>query len=226
MIELVAAAVRAGSRTGFGVMGLGLIAVAALALLLADKEDRRLRLKLLAIGLVGFGVFVGASYAALPPPLPTTDAKVILIDASKDYVAGRLPGGMYDQASVRHMMRYRVGGSMWAPAGGPPYGVGWRIYVVKAGRYHLDVRYSAETSRPAEIRLDEQTLFTGLGRTTGDRWKPQWVRQGTIELHAGTNRLAFWREQEGLPWIDSVRLTRLADSTPAQQPPSSTSAAR
>lgn len=224
MIELVAAAVRAGSRTGPGVLGLGLIAVAALALLLADKEDRRLKLKLLAIGLVGFGVFVGAAYAALPPPVPTTDARFILIDENSDYVAGRLPGGIYDQASVRHMMRYRRGGSMWAPAGGPPYGVGWRIFVVETGRYHLDVRYSAETRHPAEIRLDEQTLFTGLGRTTGDRWKPQWFRQGTIELHAGTNRLAFFSE-DGLPWIDSVRLTKLADSTPAQPPPSSSGAA-
>lgn len=225
MIELAAAAVRAGSRTSLGVIGLGLIAVAALALLLADKEDRRLRLRLLAIGLVGFGVFVGASYAALPPPLPTTDDRVILIDESNDYVVGRLPGGLCDLVSVRHMMRYRQGGSMWAPAGGPWYGVGWRIFVVETGRYHLDVRYSAETSHPAEIRLDEQTLFTGLGSTTGDRWKPQWFRQGTIELHAGTNRLAFYRE-DPLPWIDSVRLTRLADATPAQQPPSSTSPAR
>ena len=107
------------------------------------------------------------------------------------------------------MIRNSFRGGLWTPAGGaPPYRVSWFVQPSRAGRYELQVRYAAEKSCPGEVRHDDKILFSALAQTTGSRLKPAWFTEGTIELHAGVNRLGFHSEKY-LPSIDAVRLVRL-----------------
>lgn len=160
-----------------------------------------LGLAVVAVSLLSF-LFFRTGSATEPEP------GVILIDRTSDYPGGS-PGGVFDTNRTNHMIRNPAQGYMWIPAGGaPPYRVGWFVRPPRAGRYELHVRYASDKSRPGEVRHDDKTVFTALAQTTGDRMKPAWFKEGTIELHEGGNRLGFHSEKP-LPNIDAVRLVRL-----------------
>ena len=84
----------------------------------------------------------------------------------------------------------------------------WQVDTVRRERKPV-VTSPADESRPAEVRLDDVTLRRGLAGTTASRLEPRWFDEGTLELRAGYNRLAFYNHDDGLPWINAVRLTRL-----------------
>lgn len=162
-----------------------------------------LGLAVVVVSLLSF-LFFGTGSATKPEP------GVILIDRTSDYPGGS-PGGVFDTNRTNHMIRSPARGYMWIPAGSPPYRVSWFIQPPQAGRYELQVRYAAEKSSPGEVRHDDKTLFLALAKTTGNRLKPAWFTEGTIELHEGANRLGFYSEKP-LPNIDAVRLVRLGKS--------------
>jgi hypothetical protein len=199
-------ALRAATMDSQGILGLAVIAVAASVALLADRERRGLRIGSVAAVLAGMATFA-AAVQGQRAEAAAADFDVLLIDKTKDYRQG-LPGGLFNPDSTIHMMRYRAGGDLWAPAGGAPYGVSWAIPVTRPGRFRLFVQYGSIKSRPSEIRLGGVTLFTGLARTTRSPGEPEWFEEGTVELHTGINYLSFYRD-EPLPWINAVRLVRL-----------------
>lgn len=195
-------------------IGLLIIAAALFALLLYDRNDKKQRLAAFAALLLGAALVV----AAIPGLLPEASAAakvseidgrtVLTIDRSNDY-AGGLPGNLFDAGRTRHMIRNSMRGFMWCPAGGaPPFSIGWAFKPPRAGRYELRVRYASEESRPGEIRLEDQVVFTGLAQTTASRLKPEWFTEGTIELREGFNHLTFYSERP-LPNIDSLQLALL-----------------
>jgi hypothetical protein len=101
---------------------------------------------------------------------------------------------------------------MWSPASNAPYNLGWSVDTPRAGRYEIRVRYAAEQSRPMEIFVNDRKVFTGLAHTTANRanrLKPEWFREGTVELRAGHNSLCFHNSDRPAPNIDAVQLIEL-----------------
>lgn len=206
--------VRTASKSPLGLVALIVIAATVLALFLGKRADQSSRTALLAVLLLGMASWAGALVRVIPSP-PSVDgirmadgSIVITIDRKNDHHAG-LPGLLFDGSRTNHMIRNPARGGLWSPAGSPPYNVGWVVRPLRAGRYELEVRYASEVSRPTEVGLDDQTLFTGLARTTGNALNPQWFAEGTVELHEGANHL-WLHAMEPPPNIDALRLTSVA----------------
>lgn len=175
------------------------------------REDRKVRHAILTMLLIGVSSF--AVSKALPRrPMgdgagPAKGPIVITIDRTNDY-AGGLPGGVFDSGRTNHMIRNWMRGGVWSSAGNPPYNIGWSVNTPRGGFYEIRVRYAAQKSRPMEILLNDQKVMTALAHTTPNRFKPEWFREGSVELRAGYNSLCF-HTQETPPNIDAVQLIEL-----------------
>lgn len=206
--------VRTASRSPLGLVGLIVIAATVLALFLGKRADKSSRTALFAVLLLGMASWAGAIVGVIPSP-PAVDGLrmadgsiVITIDRENDHHAG-LPAKLFDGSRTNHMIRNPARGGLWSPAGSPPYNISWVVRPLRPGRYELSVRYASEVSRPTEVGLDDQTLFTGLAHATGSALQPKWFAEGTVELHKGANHLWF-HGMEPPPNIDALRLTSVA----------------
>jgi len=177
----------------------------------AGEGNKVARLAILIVLLIGVASF--AVSRVMPEgwrgdgAMPGKGPVVITIDRTNDYVEG-LPGGVFDSGRTRHMIRNSMRGGMWTAASVAPYDLGWRVDAPRAGRYELRVRYATVQSRPMEIFVNDRKLFTGLAHTTARWLKPEWFREGTVELRAGRNSLGF-HSMEPAPNIDAVQLVEL-----------------
>ena len=193
---------------------LGAVAVAASALWLrrssADDPDGR---KGVAVALVlGLAAIGGGAWRSLPEPpppgAPASGPVVIDIGRDDDYRHG-LPGGVFLAQHTRHMSRNPMHGFMWSPNGSTVWEVGWIVRAPRAGRYELFVRYATDKRRPGEIWVNDRLVRKGLSRTTAQPLRPEWFREGPVELRQGPNQLWF-HSLWPLPSIDSLRLVELA----------------
>ena len=192
---------------------MGALAVAACALWLrrSSPDDPDGRKGAVAALLLGAGAMVLGAWRSLPPPpldAPSSGPVEITIDRGDDYRGG-LPGGVFLQQHTRHMMRNPARGYMWSPNGSTIWEVGWIVRAPRAGRYELWVRYAADSSRPGEIWVNDRMAGVGLARTTAQPVRPEWFREGSVELHVGANQLWF-SSPRPLPHIDSLRLVQPA----------------
>ena len=193
---------------------LGAVAVAASALWLRrsspdDPDGRKGVAVALALGLAAIGGGAWRSLPEPPPPAPPANGPVVItIDRHDDYPRG-MPGGVYLAQHTMHMMRNPARGFLWAPNGSTVWEVGWIVRAPRAGSYQLWVSYATDVSRPGEIWVNDTLVATGLRRTTAEKVRPEWFREGTVELRQGPNQLWF-HSLRPLPNIDSLRLVELA----------------
>lgn len=80
----------------------------------------------------------------------------------------------------------------------------WDIVVPVAGTYQLEMRYTAEQSRPVRLKLNGKVLLDNTGGAITGSWNPdgqKWEVQGVFAFEAGKNILRL--EAKGdLPHID------------------------
>jgi hypothetical protein len=202
------------SAADLTLMVLGAVAVAASALWLrrssADDPDGRKGVGVaLVLGLAAIGGGAWRSLPEPPPPGPPASGPVVIdIGRDDDYRHG-LPGGVFLAERTRHMSRNPMHGFMWSPNGSTVWEVGWIVRAPRAGRYELFVRYATDKRRPGEIWVNDRLVRKGLSRTTAQPLRPEWFREGPVELREGPNQLWF-HSLWPLPSIDSLRLVELA----------------
>lgn len=92
--------------------------------------------------------------------------------------------------------------------------VEYDIDMEESGDFLLELRYAAQTARPGQILLDQQTVFTNaLSKVTGG-WMPehqQWLLEGTFRIETGPHVLRI-QSKPLMSHIDRIRLTSVNGS--------------
>jgi hypothetical protein len=91
----------------------------------------------------------------------------------------------------------------------------WDITVPTGGTYQLDIRYSAQESRPMNLLLNGKEIFKNVVKEITGSWTPetqQWETTGVLTLQSGKNILRLERSG-AIPHIDKFALAPIA--TPA-----------
>lgn len=108
----------------------------------------------------------------------------------------------------------------------------WDIVAPQGGRYQLDLRYAAKTTRPLKLVLNGQAVMFGIARSTTRDWKPKdqaWFPVGLVELREGKNSVRLESDppvkQKRLgqfPALDKLSLTSTFEITVPLQPSETT----